>query len=804
MARPLAGLRVLDCSLGSAGPQTSGLLADYGAEVIWVEPPGGDPLRREQPAAVSVFDRGKRSITLDVNKAEDRATIARLAERADVFIESWAPGQAQAHGLGHAELRKRNPQLIYCSISGFGEADPRRDLPAYEALVHTLAGSLAVQAGHREPPIFEAHPFAAIGSSYLAAVGILAALYRRFDDGFGRRIETSLLDGALVFHQMLWGETDASLKAAAAVDRRSLLSRARNRIITRAFLCGDGEYIGIHTGAVGAFDRLMEVLGLQDKVKPVTGGFTLGTPLTDEESDAIENSIHGIFASHPREYWVKRLMEADVCAVEHFPPTDAFSQPQTVHNGVIIEVDDPVLGRVRQVGPGIRLDGRAPPTPEPAPAPGRDTAKVLAELDQPAAPSGWAPKAPSGAPDDRPLMEGVKVMDLGAFYAGPFSSRLLADFGADVIKVEPTAGDQLRGIERPFFAAQAGKRSLSANLKSPAVRPAIEALIKWADVVHHNMRPGAAERLGLGLEQVRAINPQAIYLHAPGWGTSGPFAMRQSFAPKMTGYVGLSYEVAGEHNAPLPTSGNEDPGNGLMGAIGLMIALLHRRRTGHAFYCENPQLNAALGLINHIVRNAAGEAVGAGKLDVLQMGVEALESLYMTADGYVCLVVKTDAEIRALEKRLSLKILDDERFATVEARAQNRDDLADLLRDVFDGRTTGEWIDFFAGSGVTVANPVGEDEIHAFFNDPVQRRIGRVAEAWHPVKGNVREIARLVRVSDARLPDYRLAPELGEHSREIMAWLGYAPERIAELEAKGELRATEAAAATIRKEAMAR
>jgi len=568
-----------------------------------------------------------------------------------------------------------------------------------------------------------------------------------------------------------------------------MLSRARNRIITRSFVCGDGEYLGIHTGAVGAFSRLMEVLGLDDRIKPITGGFELGTPLTDAEAEILESSIHDIFASHPRDYWVKRLMEADICAVEHLPPTGAFDTPQARHNAMVIEVADPALGKVEQVAPGIRFDGAPAAQPEPAPLPGRDTDAVLAELDRPATPSSWRSPA-QGAPNDeeRPLLEGIKIVDLGAFYAGPFSSRLLADFGADVIKLEPTAGDQLRGIERPFFAAQAGKRSISANLKSPALRPAIDALIKWADVVHHNMRPGAAERLGLGLEQVRAINPEVVYLYAPGWGSSGPFKLRQSFAPMLSGYVGGSYEVAGLYNEPLPSVGNEDPGNGLLGAIGLLIALLHRQRTGASLSCENPQLNAALGMVAHVVRTADGQALGAGRLDVLQSGVEALESLYETADGWVCLAVRLDDEIEDLQKRLGLEILTDARFATAQARRDNRDDLADLLRGAFAQRTSADWLTAFAGAKAPLVVPVGPEAVHALMNDPVQRRIGRVAEVAHPEKGNVRELSRLVRVSGVRSPPHRLAPGLGEHSEEILRWLNYSPEQIAELHAKGEVR----------------
>ncbi len=791
---------MVDCSLGTAGPQASWLLAEYGAEVIWIEPPGGDPTRQREPGAAAVFNRGKKSIKLDTENPEDRDRIIRLAERADVFIEGWIPGRAQTLSLGFDELRARNPQLIYCSISGFGANDPRRELPAYEGLVHALVGTMAYQAGHRDGPIYAGLPFASTGAAGLAVMGVLAALYRRLEDGAGRRVETSLFDGALVFHQMLWGESDASRAAVkgAGADPRMMLSRARTRLITRSFICGDGEYLGIHTGAVGAFDRLMTVLGLDDRIKPLTSGFPMGTPLTEQESDLLEDSIHGIFASHPRDYWVKKLMEADVCAVEHLPPTAAFDMPQTRHNGMVVEIADPVLGKTEQVAPGVRFDGEAPPTPMPAPEAGRDTADVMASLERPAEPSSWCSGATTAIDADRPLLGGLKVLDLGAFYAGPFSSRVLADFGADVIKLEPTAGDQMRGIERPFFAAQAGKRSLAANLKSPALRPAIEALIKWADVVHHNMRPGAAERLGLGREQVRALNPQAIYLYAPGWGSSGPFMMRQSFAPMLAGYIGASLEVAGQYNEPLPSIGNEDPGNGLMGAISALMALLERRRTGVSRYCENPQLNAALSMMAHIVRTGDGEALGARRLDVLQMGVEALESLYQTADGWVCLAVREDEEIRELQEILGLDILGDPRFSTCEARREHRDDLADRLRTAFEGKPTADWLQAFAGSSIGLVEPAGPYVLHEFMNDPVQRRLGRVVEARHPEKGKVRELARLVRISGAKLPHHRLAPGLGEHSKEILAWLGYTPDRIADLQARGEIHAPGAAPAVAR------
>ena len=121
---------------------------------------------------------------------------------------------------------------------------------------------------------------------------------------------------------------------------------------------------------------------------------------------------------------------------------------------------------------------------------------------------------------------------------------------------------------------------MAANLKDPALAPVTEALLRRADVVHHNLRPGAAERLGLDDDSVRTVNPDIVYLHAPGWGSTGPFALRQSFAPMLSGYAGVTYEIAGQFNPPLPPSANEDPGNGMLGAIAILLALLHRDRTG--------------------------------------------------------------------------------------------------------------------------------------------------------------------------------------------------------------------------------
>ena len=360
-------------------------------------------------------------------------------------------------------------------------------MPGYEALVHAIAGTMASQPGHREGPIFEGLPFASIGAAYLATIGVLAALYRRHDDGVGRLVETSLLDGALAYF-MMWGDTDEAVGP---------LAPGSYRIIAGTVLCGDGEYLGVHTGAIGAFGRTMQVLGLDDRIPPSETGLDMGVPLTPEQKTIIDTEMHEIFASQPRAVWLERLLAADVCAIPLLHQGEVFDEPQPKHNEMVVDVDDPVLGRVEQVAPAAKFALTPAVVRGPAPTVGRHT---------PDATQPWAGTPVAKSADDadtRPLLDGVHILDLGAYYAGPYSSRLLADLGADVIKVEPVGGDALRGIGRPFRSAQAGKRSLAANLKDPELAPAVERLIEWADVVHHNMRPGAAERLGLDDASVR-------------------------------------------------------------------------------------------------------------------------------------------------------------------------------------------------------------------------------------------------------------------------------------------------------------
>jgi crotonobetainyl-CoA:carnitine CoA-transferase CaiB-like acyl-CoA transferase len=776
MSGPLEGLRVVDCSRGMAGPRATGILADYGADVVWVEPPGGDPWRAELAAPYSVYLRGKRSIALDLHDDAEREVLHALLAGADVFVESWRPGIGDRLGLGYPALRDRYPALVACSISGFGGDGPDAGLGGYDPIVHAVLGTMGDQAGFRDGPIFVPGPTASNGAAYLALIGILASLYRRYEDGFGRRVETSLLDGMLAYVSQAWGYSDRN---------RDRYRTGGTRFLIKTLRCADDEYVGVHTGARGAFDRLMELVGLDDRVPVVEGGSEASTPLTPDEDAAIAK-LPDIFVTATRDEWLTRLLDAQVCGMPVMRPCEVFDEPQTVHNRMVVEVDDALLGRVSQVAPPATFSAAPPSQGDRTPQPNEHGNEIRAVL----ANGTWTPRpSVSLTPDERPLLDGVRVVDIGHWFAGPYASRLLADLGADVVKVEPLAGDPMRGLERPFSTAQAGKRSLTIDLTATAAEPVARRLLEWADVVHHNLRPGVAERLGMGFADAQAANPELVYLHASGWGATGPYADRQSFAPLMGGYVGSHYEAGGQFNPPVDPVANEDSGGGLIGAMAVLMGLLHRRRAGTGQFIEAPHFHCAMSDIAHIVRRTDDDGViGAEMLDPMQFGTDPLCRLYATADGWICIVAVADRHLTALGEVLGLTVLKDPSVASSDVRLERAYELEAALFEACGSQPTANLVAQLRAVGVPAAEPRINNN-RAFMDDDHHLRIGRVAEYVHPRFGRTRESGVLIRFDGARVPEHRRPPELGEHSDDVLAELGFTNDEMAALVAQGVLSA---------------
>lgn len=769
MSGPLSGLLVIDTSWGLPGSLAGMLLADNGAIVVKLERPGESGV----PATLRrVVERNKWSIPYEAHSAEGDELMHALLARADVLLDSGRPAAAPI-GLS-AMSAAQHPHLVRCVITGYGLDGPCADRPGYDSLVAARLGLMAEQRGHRSGPIFLGHPTIPYCTAFLAIIGTLAALHVRRQTGCGQLVDTSLLDGALSMSSMNWWWNERGLSYLAREGDEE--GFGRNRLITDPFQCADGEFIMIHTGGEGGFKRTMDLLGLGDEIREVPG-VEMSTPLNDQEYHAARHLVPDAFRSRNRDEWLRLFRAQDLAALPMLRPEEIFEDDQIVHAGIAVEVDEPDHGTVHQIGPVVRYHDSPVAKVRPAPEPGHRSAEVAALLERPKV------RSPLAAAPDTPPLCGLRVLDFSSFFATAFGARLLSDLGADVIKVEPVHGDQMRPLPDLWECAQRGKRSLAIDLRTPQATEVIHRLIATTDVIMHNQRPGKAEKLGIGYEQCRDLNPHIIYCYLPGFGSSGPKSELKSFAPLVSGFVGLNHLGAGQGNDPVRrVLGNEDLYNGFNGAVSVLMALDHRNRTGRGQLVESPHLHSAVLVRSEQYIDADGHPVRTLQLDADQTGWGALYRLYRTEDGWISLACVGDhAFCRLAEALQHPELANDGRFATRDERKANAASLADELQEIFSNWTTEAAFAALDSARVPCEVPEDHPVVPEFLWDEWALDSGRVFDRHHPEHGWIREIGHCLRLAATPLPIPPPSARLGEHSREILEQLGYAPQEVSEL-----------------------
>jgi len=370
---PLKGLVVIDLTWGAAGPLATMFMADYGAEVIKIEPPGGDPFRTVLPA-YTVWQRGKQSLTLNLKSEPGARIFRRLLARADVMMESFSLGAARRLGIDYPSLQAEFPRLVYCSIRGYGD-EQDVDHPGFDALVQARAGLFGEQGGIREGPVFSYYPLASYGAAYLSLIGVMAALHERKLSGVGQRVETSLYDGVLAHFALQLSQAEkptASFRAYRGSKRHVPSS-------VDSYQCADGRYLHIHTGAKGAFERLCELVGLDAKEFP---GYYKGRHFVGdrEQGERFRRELALRFRTRPMMEWVSALRESDVAVGPCLEAGVGFEDEQALAMDLIAPVIDPRLGTLREVGLPIKYGGTPGAITRSAPEPGADTDQILREL----------------------------------------------------------------------------------------------------------------------------------------------------------------------------------------------------------------------------------------------------------------------------------------------------------------------------------------------------------------------------------------------------------------------------------------
>jgi len=711
---------VLEMTWGIAGPMAGMVLADHGARVTRIEAPddpfAGSPGHR-------VWNRGKRSAVIDVRTGAGREALLALAARADVVLDSFRPGVMERLGLGHQALVADNPRLITCSVTAYGEGNEHSDRPGFEALVAARSGSQwaqrggilstgelglpdveipegAEQAARPHGPIFSASPWMSINGFYHATLGIAAALVARECTGVGQHVEASMLSRAAF--------APASPRRSGPMAATWMNLRGAPRGL---FECKDGRWVHQWPIKPLTIIEAAEHDRLEDAPAPGYTHRRVDPARIGMEPENIVVLFHYLplmqaafkrFTAEEWCVWGERVKEG-VQAVR--TPEEALADPLLLADGSTVEVDDPELGPIRHLGVITEM-ARAPgAVAGPAPRLGQHTEEVLAEASSAAVPaaarraSGRSASGAAGGP-----LAGVRVLDIGLALAGPYGSSLLADLGADVIKVmAPWDGPWLdTGLGQ---MANRGKRGVLLHLGRPNGLAAFYELVETADVVTHNMRWGVAERLGVGYADLTPYRPDLIYCASRGFDRDRSARGVPGTDQSGSALAGQEWEDGGCWHAGRPFFGTSmgDLGNGFLVAIAVCQALYHRSRTGEGQEVGTSILNACLATSSGTFVLPDGSGPDRPKLDVQQLGFGALYRLYETAEGWICLAAVTEEHWRRLCGALGkADLVADERFADAGARRGSDEDLAKLLEEAFAGRPATYWFAALDRAGVPV------------------------------------------------------------------------------------------------------
>jgi crotonobetainyl-CoA:carnitine CoA-transferase CaiB-like acyl-CoA transferase len=714
----LEGLVVVDLSQTRVGAQASATLADFGADVIWVEPPGGSSLRRS--SAFPYYGRGKQSLVADLRTVEGQARVRDLVAAADVLIDTFRPGVLERRGLAPESLQALNPGLVHASITGFGRQGPYAAVKGYEALVMAKLGVLTVFGPMKDGPAppYVTTPFASFAATQTTLHGILAALVERDRSGLGQHVDTNLLQGFMTLDTWEWfvnivrERWPEAYKPSANFDADGVPMSPFTYFLLIA-LTSDGRWLQFAQVAPHLYQALMHSLGLESTF---TDPYWKGNPVFEDAERRVE-------------LWNKMLVEArkrttaawnevfdsdpNVFAEQFRRGPEVLDHPQLVHDGFVIETHDPHLGAIRQPGPMVKMHS----------TPG-DGGRRTPELDEHGArpgpragmsSTGVSPKPGGDATTSMPL-EGITVLELAVLYAAPFGSTLLTDLGARVIKVEAPEGDPIRPM-MPFpevagVKVMQGKESICIDIGTPEGLELVYQLAERSNLVLQGFRAGVAKRIGVDAASLHARNPRLVYLNAPGYGVDGPYGNRPAYAPSIGAATGIASANVGssvpEHAAMTmaeiqrgarllsrggTTTNAQADGLSADGvATALLLGLVARQRNGEGQEMLSTMLSTcAHAMIEHVIdyEGNPGPAVADDEL----RGLGALYRVYDASDGWVFLAAPAEHEwsplCAALARHVSLGT--DERFADEASRRVNDAELADVLADVFARRSKDDW-----------------------------------------------------------------------------------------------------------------
>ncbi|MDG2112677.1 MAG: CoA transferase [Actinomycetota bacterium] len=803
----LSNYRVLDLT-NERGHLAGFMLAQMGAEVIAVEPPGGSSARKLAPFAGDVesaetslhhwaYNRGKKSVVVDLETDEGLGQFRRLAKGADILFESFAPGYLDSLGLGYEALAELNPALIHTSITPFGSEGPKAGWEATDLTLQASAGNMVLtgdpdraplRAGGTIPQAFHN------AASEAAGAALIALFERQSTSGLGQHIDCSV--------QQSMNQATQSMSLAASLNasiptRSGAGAKLGGLEVQLMWPCKDG-YASVTLLFGGAFARFTQNLmnwvheeGFCDEATRDKDWLEYPFMLLDgrepiEEYDRVKAELGVFFLTKTKAELLDAALTRRVLITPITTTEEVCTSAQLAERDYWHRVDHYGHGVVTH--PGNFAKFTASPLTELAapPALGEHTADVLAEATRTPAVA-VAPPNPSTA---RPL-EGVKILDFMWAMAGPAASRVLADYGAQIVRVEsehkidavrtlaPFPDDatdpDLSGI---YNNMNAGKLGLALDMSKPEALDVIWDLIDWADVVMESFSPRAMAAWGISYDDIRKRRPDIVMTSSCLMGQTGPVKSLAGFGTMAAAISGFFYPVGWPDRNPTGAySAYTDYTSPRWLVAALMGALEHKRATGEGQYVDLSQAEAALhlmgpALLEYNVNGRVWERAGNRDLELAPHGV------YATAgdDNWIAIACTTDAAWQALATEMRAADLG---ALTLEQRRARHDELDATITNYASAHDGVALMEHLQELGVASHIVQNSPELVA---DPQLTFRGQFAEVPHPARGTM--VVDGSRFVLSRTPAQLLSagPAFGEHSFDILTdILGYDGDRIAEL-----------------------
>jgi crotonobetainyl-CoA:carnitine CoA-transferase CaiB-like acyl-CoA transferase len=717
--RLLSGVRILDLSVGFAGPYCGKILADLGADVIKAEPPDGDPSRARGPfprgephpersGFFLYLNAGKRGIVLDLAQAGGRETLLDLAATVDVVLESCPPGELDRLDVGFEALRARNPGLVLVSVTPFGQWGPHSSWRGSDLIASHGSGFAYVFPSHQvdspdlpplNPPVHAVELLAGEVAAAAATHGLLAVQRT----GRAVHLDVSVQEAVAAENYHRYNVVDRT----GAVRRQFAATPQGGSV--GLLPCRDG-WVAISPREEDQWARWLQVLGT-----PAWGSDPRFADRGGRERHWVD--LYPLLAAWSRERTKAEVFEA---AQEHriacLPlgtGPDLMDSAQLAARGFLQSVDDPELGGLTLPGVPYQISGVDQRPPSRAPRLGQHQREVMAELRESAPPRDGTP-----ASDSQPLypLRGVRVVDFSWVIGGPISTKYLAALGADVIKIESRSRPDLSHRNPSWEELNLGKRSLTLDMKHDEAREIARRLIAVSDVVVENFSTGVMERLGLGYPALRALNPRIILASLSSFGRTGPDRELRAYGTLIqcfTGWAGLS-----AHPGLSPrTSGGiwTDPLAAILVTSVVLAAIRRQRAHGEGCAIDLSMVEATIAALPEpiLAWSMNGEVV---RPRGNRHPIFAPRGCY-PADGddtWVALSVQSDAEWATLCQLMAREdLLAETGLSTVAGRQTEHDRIDAEIAAWTRRRPAAETADLLQANGIAAAPTLNPTEVPA-------------------------------------------------------------------------------------------